>query len=52
MDKTSEIRMDEQTEYVAPAIVDYGDIVEITASHTTHGATDVPQNTVGTIVFS
>jgi hypothetical protein len=42
MDKTDETRSDDQLEYVAPMIVDYGDIVEITAQNTTGGHTDVP----------
>jgi len=51
MDTTSEIR-NEQIEYVAPAIVDYGDIVEITAAAASGGHTDVPINTNGPDVFS
>lgn len=42
MDKTDEIRNDDQLEYVAPTIVDYGDIVEITAANPTGAHTDVP----------
>ena len=35
MEKTDEIRSDDQVEYVAPTIVDYGDIVQITAANLT-----------------
>jgi hypothetical protein len=37
-------KVNEQPEYVAPMIVDYGDIFEITAAISTHGYADVPQN--------
>lgn len=47
MDKTNETRSDEQTEYLPPTIVDYGDIFQITASRTTVGATDVGYGTPG-----
>jgi hypothetical protein len=47
MDKTDETHRDEQTEYVAPTIVDYGDISQITASRTSSGATDVGFGTPG-----
>ena len=47
MDTTNETPKDEQVEYVVPTIVDYGDIVQITASRTTHGLTDVPLGTPG-----
>ena len=43
MDKIEEFRSDDQLEYVAPTIVDYGDIVEITAANLTGNHTDVPK---------
>lgn len=35
---------DTQLEYVAPTIVDYGDIVDITAAVSNYGYADVPMN--------
>jgi hypothetical protein len=37
-------KINEQPEYVAPTIVDYGDIFEITAAISQYGYADVPQN--------
>ncbi len=47
MDMANEPRNDQQIEYVAPTIVDYGDIVQITAAHVTGTHTDVPIGTSG-----
>lgn len=42
MDKVSKARDDNAKEYVAPAIVDYGTLVEITASNTHNKLSDNP----------
>ena len=47
MDRTTETRSDEHVEYVAPTIVDYGDIVELTAANLAGTHTDVPLGTPG-----
>jgi len=46
MDKTNEVPTDGQTEYVAPTIVDYGDLVELTAVLNNTRITDVPQGSL------
>jgi len=39
-------------DYKKPEIRDYGELRQLTASHTTHGVTDVPKGTPGPVVFS
>ena len=39
-------------EYVAPKVVDYGSLQELTARHTSSGSTDVPRGSPGPQVFS
>ncbi len=46
MDKTGEIRTTKEAEYVPPTIVDYGDLVELTAMRNSTRITDVPQGSI------
>jgi hypothetical protein len=41
MDKVNETRDDREIEYVAPAIVDYGTLVEVTAANQQNQFSDV-----------
>lgn len=45
MDHEHEANREEQVEYAAPAITDYGDIQAITATNQTNNLSDVPIGT-------
>jgi hypothetical protein len=38
---------DTAIEYQRPEVFDYGDLAEVTQTHTTSGYTDVPKGTLG-----
>jgi hypothetical protein len=42
MDQIRETHTDKEVEYVAPAIVDYGTLVEVTASNRQNNLSDLP----------
>jgi|GEM_PF-4601551 hypothetical protein len=52
MDRNEETPNDEKNEYVAPAIVDYGTLAEVTATSSANDLSDVPLGTTGHLGYS
>lgn len=46
MDNQHESHITEKPEYVAPTIVDYGDLVELTAVNGSSNISDVPKGSI------